>query len=254
MFSVELGSRVAWVTGGNRGIGRAAAIAFARAGCHVAIGYRSRADEAAQTVAEIKAAGGSSCKAIAVQMDVGDVKSVEAAHAQIKAELGPVEILCNSAGVIADNLFLMLEESDWRTVIDTNLMGVVHVTKAVIRDMMMQRRGRIINLSSVAGTKGGRGQSNYAATKGAVEALTRSLASELGSRGITVNCVAPGVIETEMSQEVIKLGREEILSRQLVKRFGRTEEIAAWILFVASDFGEFMTGQTIHVDGGMTMA
>ena len=250
MFTIELKDRVCWVTGGSRGIGRAVALAAGRAGASVAVGYNSRSAEAEAVVAELREMG---VKALAVQMNVADAASVEKAHSLIKTELGPVEILVNSAGVIADNLFLMLEEGDWRKVIDTNLMGVVHVTRTVIRDMMMKRRGRIINLSSVAGTKGGRGQANYAATKGAVEAMTRSLAVELGSRGITVNCVAPGVIETEMSQEVIKLGRDEILDRQVIKRFGSPDEIAAWVLFAASDFGGFMTGQTIHVDGGMKM-
>ncbi len=250
MFSIEIPGQVAWVTGGSRGIGRAVALALANAGCNVAIGYRSRADEAEGVVREITDLG---CKAIAVKMDVGNAKECEEAHAIVGKELGPVTILVNSAGVTADNLFIMLGEDDWKSVISTNLMGVVNVTKACMRDMMMKRNGRVINLSSVAGTKGGRGQSNYAATKGAVEAMTRSLAVEMGSRGITVNCVAPGVIETEMAAEVIKLAKDQILDRQIVKRFGKPEEIAAWVLFLASKHGEFITGQTIHVDGGLKM-
>ncbi len=132
-------------------------------------------------------------------------------------------------------------------------MGAVHTTKCVVRDLMGKRWGRIINLSSVAGTKGGRGQSNYAASKGAIEAMTRSLAVELSRRNITVNCVAPGVIETDMSAEVRKLASQEILDRQLVKRFGTPAEVAAWIVFLASSYGEFMTGQVIHIDGGLKM-
>ena len=147
----------------------------------------------------------------------------------------------------------MLEEDDWSNVINTNLMGTVNVTKTVIKDFMMQRWGRIINLSSVAATKGGRGQANYAATKGAIEAMSRSLSVELAKRNITVNCVAPGVIETEMSKAVRKLAHDEIMDRQLIKRYGTPEEIAAWIVFLASDFGEYMTGQVIHVDGGLKM-
>src|SRR5690606_35575489 len=139
-----------------------------------------------------------------------------------------------------DNLFMMLEPADWAKVINTNLMGVVNVTKTAVRDLMMQHGGRIINMSSVAGTKGGRGQSNYAATKGAVEAMSRSLAVELSKRNITVNCIAPGVIETDMSAEVRKLAHEEIMNRQLIKRYGTPEEIAAWTLFLASDYGDYI--------------
>jgi 3-oxoacyl-[acyl-carrier protein] reductase len=147
----------------------------------------------------------------------------------------------------------MLEENDWHNVLDANVMGTARVSKQVIRGMMMKRWGRIINLSSVAATKAGRGQSNYAASKGAIEAMSRGLACEIGSRGITVNCIAPGVIETDMSEEVRKLASDEILDRQVVKRFGNPTEIAAWAVFLASDYGGFMTGQTIHIDGGMKM-
>src|SRR5690606_16631421 len=143
------------------------------------------------------------------------VTSVNEAYAQIQERLGKIQILVNNAGAIRDHLFMMLEEDDWQTVLNTNVMGAVHTTKAVVRDLMMQRFGRIINVSSVAATKGGRGQSNYAASKGALEAMSRSLAVELASRGITVNCIAPGVIETAMSAEVRKLAEKEILDRQL---------------------------------------
>lgn len=250
MFTIDLTGKVAWVTGGSRGIGRATILALAKAGCDVAIGYNSKEDQAIAVAKEAEQMGRKAC---CIKMDVSVEDSCVAAHKQISETLGPVDILVNNAGVIADNLFVMLESDDWKRVLDTNVMGVVHVTKTVVRDMMMKRAGRIINISSVAGTKGGRGQANYAASKGAVEALTRSLAVELGPRNITVNCVAPGVIETEMSQEVIKLARDEILSRQVSRRFGKPEEIAAWVVFAASSYGEFMTGQTIHVDGGMKM-
>ncbi len=250
MFDIKLTDKVAWVTGGNRGIGRATCISLAKAGCDVAVSYRNNSEEAAEVVAEIESVGR---KAIAIQLDVADVASCQAAHERISQELGKVSIVVNSAGVTADNLFLMLEEDDWSSVINTNLMGTVNVTKTAIKDLMMQRWGRIINLSSVAATKGGRGQANYAATKGAVEAMTRSLAVELAKRNITVNCVAPGVIETEMSKEVRKLAHDQIMDRQLVKRYGTPEEIAAWVVFLASDFGAYMTGQVIHVDGGLKM-
>ena len=250
MFNVELKNKIAWVTGGSRGIGRAACVALATAGADVAVAYSSKEAEALKVVAEIQALGR---KALAVQVDVASQESCNSAYEKIVTGLGKVDILVNSAGVTADNLFPLLEEEDWRKVLDVNVMGVVHASKCVVRDFMGKRWGRIINLSSVAGTKGGRGQSNYAASKGAIEAMTRSLAVELCRRNITVNCVAPGVIETDMSAEVRKLATEEILDRQLVKRFGSPAEIAAWIVFLASDFGEFITGQVLHIDGGMKM-
>lgn len=250
MFSIDLSGKVAWVTGGSRGIGKSIALSLAKAGCDVAIGYRSKAQEANEVVNQIKAMGR---KAACMQMDVADTASCEKAYAAVCSEIGKVDILVNNAGVIADNLFVMLEDADWKSVIDTNLMGVVHVTRCVVRDMMMKKWGRIINMSSVAGTKGGRGQSNYAATKGAIESMSRCLAGELCKKNVTVNCVAPGVIETDMSAEVRKLAESEILDRQLIKRFGKPDEIAAWVVFLASNFGDFITGQVIHVDGGLKM-
>ncbi len=250
MLSLKLDGKIVWVTGGSRGIGRATAVAFADVGCDVAVGYRESAKGAEAVVAEIQGKGR---KAIAVKMDVSNAASCEAAYAEVSEKLGKCDVLVNNAGVTADNLFLMLEEPDWAKVMGTNVMGVVHCTKLVLRDMMMKRGGRIINLSSAAGTKGGRGQSNYAASKGAVEAMSRSLAVELSKRNITVNCVAPGVIETDMSAEVRKLAEQEILDRQLVKRFGKPEEVAGWVVFLASCYGDFVTGQTIHVDGGLKM-
>ena len=250
MFSIKIEDRVAWVTGGSRGIGRATATAMATAGCKVAVGYRSGEAEATAVVKEIQDAGG---QAMAVQVDVADAASVDDAYRKIKENLGPVGILVNSAGIIKDNLFMGLEEDDWQDVLNVNLMGSVHTCKAVTRDMMGQRWGRIINMSSVAGQKSGKGQANYAASKGAVEAMSRSLACELGRRNITVNCLAPGVIETDMSAEVRKLGHDEILARQIIKRFGQPDEIAAWAVFLASDAGGFVTGQTFGIDGGIKM-
>ena len=250
MFSIEIKDQIAWVTGGSRGIGRAATLALAKAGCHIAIGYHSKEGEAQSVANEVEAMG---CKALIVGGDISRWDDVEKGYGHIEAKLGPVSILVNSAGIIADNLFMMLEDEDWHRVLNTNVMGTVHTMKAVVRGMMMKRRGKIINLSSVAATKGGRGQANYAASKGAIEALTRSTAVELGSKGIAVNCIAPGVIDTEMSAEVVKLAKDEILSHQLVKRLGTPEEVAAWIVFLASSFGDFITGQTIHIDGGMKM-
>jgi 3-oxoacyl-[acyl-carrier protein] reductase len=251
MFAIEIPSRNAWVTGASRGIGRSIAISLAKAGCQVAVSYHSKQSEADAVVSEIESAGG---KAFAMQVDVSKENEVETAYNQIKERFGKIDILVNSAGVVADNLFVMMPTDDWRKVIDTNLMGAVHTCKLVAKDMMSNRYGRIINLSSVAATRGGRGQSNYAASKGAIEAFTRSLAAEIGRRGITVNCVAPGVIETDMSAEVRKLAQEEILKLQIVKRFGSPDEIAAWVVMLASQYGDFITGQVLHIDGGLKMA
>jgi 3-oxoacyl-[acyl-carrier protein] reductase len=251
MFSLKLvDGAAAWVTGGSRGIGRATCLALAKAGADVAVGYKSQAAAAEAVVAEIKALGR---KAVAVQVDVADAAACERAFKDVTAALGRVDVLVNNAAVVADNLFPMLEAEDWAKVLDTNLMGVVHATKTVIRDMMGRRHGRIINVSSAAGTKGGRGQSNYAASKGAVEAMSRSLAVELAKRNITVNCVAPGVIETDMSAEVRKLAEKEIMDRQLIKRYGQPEEVAALIVYLASEQAGFVTGQTFAIDGGLKM-
>lgn len=250
MYQIDLTGKVAWVTGASRGIGKAVALALADAGADVALGYRGQAEAAAEVVAQIKAKGR---KGLAVQLDVADATACERSYAAIKAAIGGVDILVNNAGVVRDNLFLMLEDKDWHDILGVNLMGAVHVSRLVIKDMMMKRSGRIINMSSAAGTKGGRGQSNYAASKGALEAMTRSLAVELGRRGVTVNCIAPGVIETDMSAEVRKLADAEIMARQVVQRYGKPEEVAAWVVMLASDAAGFVTGQTLHVDGGLKL-
>lgn len=250
MFSVDLTGKTAWVTGASRGIGAAIARALGQAGAQVAVSYRSKSVEAEAVVACIEESGS---KALAVPCDVADSPSCEAAHQKIEGAFGKVDILVNNAGVISDNLFMMLEDSDWQSVLDTNLMGVVRCTRLVMKGMMMRRFGRVINLSSVAATKAGRGQANYAASKGAIEAMTRSLAVEVGRRGVTVNCVAPGVIETDMSAEVRKLGEDEIMERLVIKRYGKAEEIAAWAVLLASEYGAYMTGQVVHIDGGLKM-
>lgn len=250
MFSIELTAKVAWVTGGSRGIGRASAVALARAGCDVAVSYRKSDAEAHDVVAAIQAQGR---KGLAVPADVASETACAQAHATIESALGPVQILVNNAGIVADNLFALLSDDDWSTVLNTNIMGVVHCSRLVLKTMMLGRWGRIINLSSAAAAKGGRGQANYAASKGAVEALTRSLAVEVGRRNITVNCLAPGVVETDMSEEVRRLASPEILQRQLIPRFGKPEEIAAWVVFIASPYADFMTGAVVAVDGGLKL-
>ena len=250
MFQIHINDQPAWVTGASRGIGRAIALDLARAGCNVALTYRGRHDDAQETADLITKMGR---KAVLAPFDVTDAGATALAHEKIVNELGEIAILVNCAGVVRDGLFMMLETKDWHEVLQTNLMGYVNVTKTVLPGMLMKRAGRIINLSSVAGQKSGRGQANYAASKAAIEAMSRSLAVELGSRKITVNCIAPGVVTTDMSKDVIALAKDEILSRQLIKRFASPEEIAGWAVFLASSYGDFMTGQVITIDGGLKM-
>jgi 3-oxoacyl-[acyl-carrier protein] reductase len=250
MFTINLSGRLAWVTGGSRGIGKATALALAEAGADIAISYNSQEKEAHDVANEILNHG---VKALAVRVDVNDPLGCEQAYEQISQTLGPVDILVNNAGIIKDDLFSMLDEEAWHGVLNTNLMGTVRTTKLVIKDMMLKRQGRVINISSAAASKGGRGQANYAASKGAIESMSRSLAVELGRRGITVNCIAPGVIETDMSREIRSLASQEILTRQIIQRFGHPNEVAAWVTFLASDFGAFITGEVIHIDGGLKL-
>lgn len=250
MFSIDLAERLAWVTGASRGIGKATALALADAGANVAITYRTREKEAHNVVSEILKRG---VKALAIQMDSKNLQSCEQAYRQISDKLGVVDILVNNTGIIKDDLFTMLDDDAWQDVLTTNLLGTVHATRLVIKDMMLKRQGRIINISSAAASKGGRGQANYAASKGAIESMSRSLAVELGRRGITVNCIAPGVIETDMSREIRSLAQQEILQRQIIQRFGQPNDVAAWVVFLASDFGAYITGEVIHIDGGLKL-
>ena len=245
-----LSGKVALVSGGSRGIGRAVVELFAADGMDVVFFYRDNAAAAQEVVAAVQAAGG---KAEAMQADVTNADAVNAAVEKIVDARGRIDVLVNNAGIVRDNLLGMLEDEDIRAVLDTNVMGVFHITRAVSRHMISKRFGRIVNLSSVAGTKGGRGQSNYAASKGAIEAFTRAMAVELASRKITVNCVAPGVIETEMSQQVRDLADDQIKARILLRRYGQAQDVAHAVWFLASRFADYITGQVLHVDGGFKM-
>lgn len=248
MFSINLEGRSAWVTGASRGIGRATAIALAQAGCDVAVGFRSADAEAQAVVAEIVGLGR---KAIAVQGDVAVAADCERMHETIVKEIGHIQILVNNAGIQRNNMFLLLEPADWEAVLGTNFMGHVNPTRAVVKGMWARKWGRIINMSSVAATRGSRGQANYAASKGAIESLTQTLAVEFASRNITVNCVAPGPVETEIwGEEWDAPKRAAIVARHLVKRFATADEIAGWIVMLASKYGEIVTGETFHIDGG----
>ncbi len=249
-FDPGLLGKVALVTGGSRGIGRAVVERFASDGVDALFFYRGNADAAKDVVEAVGAAGG---KAEAMQVDVTDAEAVTAAVERVIESRGRIDVLVNNAGIVRDNLLAMLDDADIAAVLDTNIGGTFNVTRAVARHMISKRSGRIINLSSVAATKGGRGQSNYAASKGAIEAFTRAMAVELASRRITVNCVAPGVIETEMSQQVRDLADEQIKARILLRRYGQAEDVAHAVWFLASRFADYITGEVLHVDGGFKM-
>ena len=245
-----LAGKTVLVTGGGRGIGRAIVELFARDGADVAFFYRGNAAAAAEVVEQARAAG---LKVKAEQVDVTDAKAVGAAVEHLASEWGRIDVLVNNAGVIRDNLLGLLEDEDIRVVLETNVGGVFNVTRAVVPHMIARRAGKIVNLSSVSGEKGGRGQTNYAASKGAINAFTRALAVELAPRKITVNGVAPGVIETEMSQAVRDLAGDEVKGRILLRRFGQPQDVAYAVWFLASRFADYVTGEVLHVDGGFKM-
>ncbi len=245
-----LAGKVVIVTGGSRGIGRAIVELLAAEGADVTFFFRDNAAAAAEVAATGRAA---EQRITAEQVDVRDSASCAAAVERVVERCDRVDVLVNNAGVIRDNLLALLEDEDVRTVLETNVGGVFNVTRAVVPHMIAKRAGKIINLSSVAGDKGGRGQTNYAASKGAINALTRALAVELASRRITVNAVAPGVIETEMSREIRELAADEVRSRILLRRFGTPQEVAHAVWFFASRYADYVTGQVLHVDGGFKM-
>jgi len=245
-----LTGKVALVTGGSRGIGRAVVELFARDGMDVVFFFRGNEAAAREVVTAVQAAGG---KAEAMQVDVADAEAVAAAVEHIVDSRARIDVLVNNAGIVRDNILGMLEDEDIRAVLDTNVGGVFNVTRAVVRHMISKRSGRIVNLSSVSAEKGGRGQANYAASKGAINAFTKAMAVELASRKITVNCVAPGVIETEMSQQVRDLADDQIKARILMKRYGQAQDVAHAVWFLASRFADYITGEVLHVDGGFKM-
>jgi len=243
-----LADKAVIVTGGSRGIGRAIVELLAAEGANVSFLFRDNAAAAAEVVA---AAG---ARVTAEQVDIRDSAACAAAVERIADRYGRIDVLVNNAGLIRDNLLGLLEDVDIRVVLETNVGGTFNVTRAVVPHMIARRAGKIVNVSSVAGEKGGRGQTNYAASKGAINAFTRALAVELAPRRITVNCVAPGVIETEMSRDIREAAAEEVKSRILLRRFGAPQDVAYAVWFLASRYADYVTGQVLHVDGGFKMA
>jgi 3-oxoacyl-[acyl-carrier protein] reductase len=245
-----LAGKAVIVTGGSRGIGRAIVELFSGEGADVTFLFRENTAAAAEEVAAGRAAGR---QITAEQVDVRDPQGCAAAVERVADRCGRIDVLINNAGLVRDNLLGLLEDDDVRAVLDTNIGGIFNVTRAVVPHMIARRAGKIINVSSVAAEKGGRGQTNYAASKGAVNAFTRALAVELAPRRITVNAVAPGVIDTDMSQAIRDRAGEEVKSRILLRRFGTPMDVAYAIWFLASRYADYITGEVLHVDGGFKM-
>ncbi|WLV25729.1 3-oxoacyl-[acyl-carrier-protein] reductase [Aciduricibacillus chroicocephali] len=240
----------ALVTGASRGIGRAIAIELAKQGANVAVNYAGSADKAEAVVKELEELGVS---AFAVQADVANEESVKDMIKQTIDTFGSLDILVNNAGITKDNLLMRMKEEEFDAVINTNLKGVFLCTKAVARQMMKQKSGRIVNVSSIVGVSGNAGQANYVAAKAGVIGLTKTAAKEFASRGILVNAVAPGFIATDMTDVLTDEQKEAMLTLTPLAKFGQAEDVARVVRFLCSEDANYMTGQTLHVDGGMVM-
>ncbi len=244
---MELNGKVALVTGGSRGIGQAIAKSLAEGGARIAVAARDEA-RAQQTAADLPGEGH---RGYAV--DVADSASVDRVVKAIEEEMGSLDILVNNAGVTRDNILMRLKDDDWDAVIDTNLRGAFNTIRAVTRGMMKRRQGRIINITSVVGITGNKGQANYAASKAGLTGLTKSVARELASRGILVNALAPGYVETDMTAELPEAAREALLGQIALGRLGQPDDIAGVVRFLAGPAAGYITGQVLVVDGGMVI-
>ena len=250
MAETRLDGQIALVTGATRGIGRAIAQALAEAGATV-VGTATT-DEGAAKIAEALASAGR--RGTGIRLDVADAAAVDAALADVEKRFGAIGILVNNAGITRDNLLLRMKDDEWDAVMATNLKPVYRLAKGVLRGMMKARSGRIINIGSVVGTSGNPGQANYAAAKAALVGFTKSLAQEVGSRNITINCIAPGFIDTDMTKALPDAQRAKLLEQIPLGRLGSPEDIAHAVVFLASKEAGYITGATLHVNGGMYMA
>ena len=246
MTAIDLTGKVAFVTGSTRGIGLAIVRALHEAGATVAVVGREQGRASAVAGDLGERARGFAC-------DVADGGQVEAAIAAAESALGPIEILVNNAGLTRDNILLRLTDADWDAVVDANLKGAFHTSRAVIKGMMKRRSGRIVNITSIVGLTGNKGQANYAASKAGLIGFTKSVAKEYASRGILANCVAPGFIETDMTAALPDAARASLLEDIALGRLGRPEDVAGAVLFLASDLAAYVAGQVLVVDGGMVM-
>lgn len=246
----KLDGKTAIVTGASRGIGRAIALQLASEGANVVVNFSGSEQKASEVVEEIQNLGS---QAIAVQANISDSDSVQQLMNATQEQFGSIDILVNNAGITRDNLLMRMKEDEWDDVINTNLKGVFLCTKAVTRQMMKQRAGRIINISSIVGVMGNAGQANYVAAKAGVIGLTKTTARELASRNILVNAIAPGFITTEMTETLPEDVKSAMLTQIPLAKLGKPEDIAKAVVFLASDDASYMTGQTLHIDGGMYM-
>lgn len=246
----KLDGKAALVTGASRGIGAEIAKQLAKEGARVAVNYSGSQSKAEEVVNEIIAAGG---QAFAIQASVSDAENVTEMVKKTIEQFGSVDILVNNAGITRDNLLMRMKESEWDDVIDTNLKGVFLCTKAVTRQMMKQRAGKIINIASIVGVSGNAGQANYVAAKAGVIGLTKTTAKELASRHINVNAIAPGFITTEMTDELSEDVKNQMLTQIPLSKLGNPQDVAKAVVFLASEDASYITGQTLHVDGGMVM-
>lgn len=242
--------KVAVVTGASRGIGREIALRLAQEGAKVAVNYSGNKGKAEEVVQEIKNMGG---QAFAIQANVANADEVKDMMDKTIEEFGSIDILVNNAGITRDNLLMRMKEEDWDNVIETNLKGVFICTKAVTRQMMRQRAGKIVNVASIVGVAGNAGQANYVAAKAGVIGLTKTVAKELATRNVNVNAVAPGFIATDMTESLSEEMKEQMVSTIPLGKLGNAEHVAGTVLFLLSEDASYITGQTIHVDGGMVM-